>query len=181
MGRISGKKTENGRLYFGNKDADYLKKVSRQAVEEHHNAPILFFSIDWAKSKKNFYGEMTMKKFREPLGTPVKGIFKIEQGEEQLQQGVPNKIMKLTVSIYIDQLEELNIKPELGDYFGIGKRLYQIYDKTIEDVGPGSLMMNRGRFRQDFHCLQDDDEVLMKNAYGSNTGLESQINPETNI
>jgi hypothetical protein len=179
--KVSGKKTENGRLYFGDKTADYLKRKSRQAVEGYHNAPILFFEIDWIKSKKNFYGEMLMKKFKEGTGVPVKGIYKLNQQQDSVQNGIPNKIMKLTVSLYTEHLEELGINPALGDYFGIGKRLYLIYDKTIEDVGPGNLMMNRGRMRQDFLCMQEDDEVLEKNAFGANLGAESEINPTNDV
>lgn len=177
----SAKNTDNGRLYFGDKTSAYLKKKSRQAVEKYHNAPILFFEIDWENSKRNFYGEMPMKKFANPKGVQVRGIYKISQNDDVVQNGVPNKTMKLIVSVYVDQLDELKINPQQGDYFGIGRRLYQIYSRTVDDVGPGSLMMNRGKMRKDFYCYEEDDEVLAKNAFGSNDGLEYQINPETNI
>ena len=124
---------------------------------------------------------MIVKKFKVPTGIQVKGMYKISQQEDQLQNGIPNKTLNLIVSVYTDHLEELKIKPSLGDYFSIGKRLYRIFDKTIEDVGPGSLMMNRGRVRQDFSCMQEDDEALEKNAFGANLGLESDINPNTDV
>lgn len=178
---ISGKNTDNGRLYFGDKTAAYLKKKSRQAVEGYHNAPILFFAVDWANSKKNFYGEMTVKKFVDPAGVQVRGIYKIAQGDDQIQNGLPNKNLKLTVSIYTDQLTELSIKPQQGDYFNIGKRFYQIYSRTIDDVGPGSLMMNRGRMRIDYLCTEADDETTQKNPFADNLGQEVQINPKTDL
>jgi hypothetical protein len=178
---LSGKKTDNGRLYFGDKTADFLKKKSRQAVETYHNAPILFFAIDWTKSKRNFYGEMTVKKFVNPKGVPVKGIYKFTQSEPQIQNGIPNKTLKLVVSIYVDQLEELGIDPQQGDYFAMGKRYYQIYDRSIADVGPGSLMMNRGNVRRDYYCNEADDETIQKNPFGDNLGQEVQINPETDL
>lgn len=177
----SGKKTDNGRLYFGDKTAEYLKKKSRQAVENYHNAPILYFGIDWVNSKRNFYGEMTVKKFINPQGVPVKGTYKFNQSEASKENGVPNKSMTLTVSLYVDLLTELNIDPKEGDYFAMGKRFYRIYSRTLDDVGPGSLMMNRGKVRKDFLCFEDDDESLQKNSFGGNTGLESQSNPETDI
>lgn len=169
--------TKNGKRYFGDKNADYLEKKSREAVEDYNDFPILYFQIDWAKSQKNFYGEMKIKKFVNPKGIEVRGVYKITQGDENTWQGIPNKIMKMTVSVYVEQLEELGITPDRGDYFGVGKRLYYIFDKTIEDVGPGQLMMNRKRMRQDFLCVQDDDEVLQKDAFGANLGLETDINP----
>ena len=177
----SGKRRNNGELYFGGKDAAYLKKVSRQAVEDHHKTSILFFEIDWFKSKKNFYGEMTMKKFKNPLGVELFGMYKIEQENPVNTFGIPNKTLKLTVSVYVEQLVELSIEPKLGDYFGIGRRLYEIYDKSISDVGIGNLLGKRGRVRQDFICRQGDDETLQKDAFGGNFGLEYQIEESTNV
>lgn len=174
--QATSKQSENGKLYYGDKDAAYLKELSREAVEEHHNSPILFFQIDWERSKRNFYGEMTMKKFLNPRGVQIRGIFKIQQGEASAKFGIPNKTMKLTVSVYFEQLKELGIDPKIGDYFGIGHRLYQIYDKTIEDAGPGNLMMNRERMRADYFAFADDDEALQKDIWGDNLGMEYQIN-----
>lgn len=176
--KLTHKNTKDGRLYFGDKDLKYLKKVSRQSVETHHNSSVLYFEIDWVNSKRNFYGELIMKKFIHPKGIPVLCALNIKQGDASMFQGVPNKILNLTVSVYIDQLKELGIEPKLGDYFGVGKRLYEIYDKTIEDTGVGSLMFKRGNIRQDFFCIQSDDEVIQKNSFGENLGLESDIEPE---
>ena len=173
----SAKDTDNGKLYFGDKDASYLKKTSREAVETHHNAPILYFEIDWIQSKRNLYGETLVKKFKNSKGVEVYGIYKIQEDDATQTNGIPNKTLKLTISVYTEHLEELNITPQRGDYFGIGKRLYRITDKTIEDVGPGNLLMNRERMRQDFFASQDDDEVLQKDIWGDNLGIESDIKP----
>ena len=177
----NNKNTENGRLYFGDKDAKYLEKVSRQAVEDHHNSSILFFEIDWTKSKRNFYGEMIIKKLKNITGVELRGVYNFTQTAATQSQGIPNKGLKLVVSIYTAQLKEVNVAPSLGDYFGIGKRLYKITDKTIEDVGPGNLMVNRGRVRQDFTCTEESDESLQKSAYGDNLGLEIDIKPGHSI
>lgn len=174
---MSDKKTENGNLYFVDKDIQYLKQQSRQVVEEHNNMSVLFFALDWEKSKKNFYGELTLKKFKQIKGVEVRGKFKIEQGGEQLQNGIPNKIMKMSVSVYREHLHELGIDPQRGDYFGIGKRLYQIYDYTIEDVGPGNVLLKRENLRVDYFTIQDDDETVQFNPWGDNLGLEEQIRP----
>lgn len=177
----SAKDTKNGRLYFGDKTANYLKRKSRAAVEKYHNAPILFFKIDWVNSKRNFYGEMITKKFVSPQGVEVRGMYKIAQTADALQSGIPNKSLNLTVSIYNDQLTELNIDPQQGDFFTIGKRFYEIYSRSIADVGPGSLMMNRGKIRRDYLCSEVDDEAIQKNPYADNLGQEVQINPETDL
>jgi hypothetical protein len=177
--KSSAKESHNGRLYFGNKTQEYLKQTSRQAVEEYHNAPILYFEIDWEQSKRNFYGEMTMKKLKSPRGIEVRGAYKITQSEENAFQGLPNKLMSLVASFYVESLEELHIEPKLGDYFAIGWRVYQIYDKTIPDVGPGNLILNRERMRIDFKCLQEDTESYSgANMWSNiNLGYEADIKP----
>lgn len=172
---MSDKQTENGNLYFTDKDAAYLKKQSREAVETHHNSPILYFAVDWENSHRNFYGEMMMKKFVDNKGTEVKGTYKIEQVEETTLQGIPNQLMRITVSVFVEHLKELGIDPKFGDYFGIGKRLYQIYKRTLPDAGPGNLLMNRERMRQDFYAIQSDDERLQTDVWGDNLGLEYDI------
>jgi len=171
----SPKDNSNGQLYFGNKDAAYLEKISREAVESHHDAPILYFEIDWINSKRNFYGEMTQKKLINAKGVEVRGTYKLTQSEESAFQGIPNKLMTLVVSVYVEQMKELSISPKLGDYFLIGKRVYEIYDKTIEDTGPGQLIMNRKRMRQDFMCLQQDDEAFQSDFFGDNLGSEIDL------
>src|SRR5579863_1225966 len=109
--QASDKNTQNGRLYMGSKTQEYLKNVSRQAVEEYHNAPILYFEIDWEQSKRNFYGEMMMKKLKNPLGVEVRGTYKISQSAENAFQGLPNKLMTLVASFYVESLRELMIEP----------------------------------------------------------------------
>lgn len=173
----SAKETENGKLYFGDKDADYLKRMSREAVETHHNSPILYFQMDWLASKRNLYGEATVKKFVDVRGVEVAGVFKLEQGDSTQTNGIPGRKMSLTVSVYVEALKEKNLEPQLGDYFGIGKRLYIIRKKTMEDVGPGNLLMNRERMRQDFFAVEETDEVLQKDIWGDNLGLELDIKP----
>lgn len=178
---LSGKDTENGRLYLSDKTANYLKRKSRAALEKYHNAPILFFAIDWEQSKKNFYGEMTSKKFVDPKGVPVRGMYKITDNPDSLENGIPNKSLNITVVLYVEQLEELNIDPQQGDYFAIGKRFYHIYSRSISDVGPGSFMMNRAKMTKSFFCYEEDDQSIQKNAFLDNLGQESQINPKTDL
>src|SRR5687768_13057741 len=94
------KENQNSKGYFGDKTAAYLEKKSREAVESYHNSPILYFQIDWTNSKRNFYGEMIIKKFVSNKGTEVRGVYKIEQADANMNQGLPNQTMKLTVSLY---------------------------------------------------------------------------------
>jgi len=171
----SNKETDHGKLYWGEKTLNFLKDKSRVVLEEYQDISLLYFQIDWMKSKKNFYGELLFKKFVNPLGIQIKGAIKMSQGEEQLNQGVPNKIMKLAFSCYTEQLKELNIEPNYGDYFAYGQRLYQIYDRTLKDYGPGNVNGNRERMRIDYLCIQEDDETIQRDPWGDNLGLDIQI------
>ncbi len=172
------KETDNGKLYFGNKDIDYLKKVSRQAIEDHHNISILYFEVDYNLSKSDFYGQLLIKKFKNPKGLELKGAYKIEQDSNISFQGIPNKSLKLSVFLYTDLLKELFVEPKLGDYFGIGKRLYLIVDKTTNDVGPGSIFVKRGRVTIDYKCIEETDEALLENPFGESNYSEENINPQ---
>ena len=175
LGNSTDKDTENGKLYFGDKSAAFLKEKSRQAVEDYHNISILFLEIDWINSKLNFYGEMTTKRFVNPQGIQIRGSYKIAQNEVTHQNGIPYKTMKIDVSIYTEQLKELSIEPKRGDYFYVGNRYYQIYDLTINDAGPGQLMMDRERMRCDYAAFEVDDETIQKAVNDKNFGPDINI------
>lgn len=172
---MTNKETDHGRKYFDDKTVNYLKAKSREAIEENQNISLLYFQVDWENSKKNFYGELLFKKFINPQGIQLRGAIKMEQGGEQMQSGIPSKIMKLVFSCYVDALREMNCDPKRGDFFGYGKRLYEIYDKTLEDYGPGNVIGNRERMRIDFMSIEADDETLQRNPFGDNLGLDSQL------
>ena len=169
------KNTENGKLYFGDKDMDFLEKTSRTALEDNNNMPILYLGLDWINCKRNFYGEMTVKKFINPKGVKIYGSYKIEQNPITHQNGIPYKTMKINVSIYTEQLKELQIDPMRGDYFYIGSRYYQIFDLTINDLGPGTVMM-RKRMRCDYSAFEVDDSTIQKSINEQNPGPAFNIN-----
>ena len=159
------KPNKSGSLYLGSKDLEYLQKVSREAVESHHNMTIMYFEIDVAKSHRNFYGELLYKKFVNDKGIEIPGTIKFESGDEDTFQGLPNKISKLVFSTFTDTLKEYGINPKLGDYFSYGKRFYLIYDKTLNQVGVENIVGDRKQVRMDFKAVQDDEEVLYKDPY----------------
>ncbi len=176
IGHTSDERTDNGRMYFGDKDVAYLKEKSRQAVEEHNDMPILYFAIDWEKSKRNFYGEMPIKRFKNPRGIQVRGAYTMEQKDMKSTGGVTSQKMRLTVSLFVEQLQELGIDPLLGDYFAIGARIYRIDHRTMKDAGPGNVLLNRERMRADYTANEEEDEALQKDIWGDTLSLEYQIN-----
>lgn len=176
-GHTSTKETDSGKQLLGNKDLQYLEQVSRQAVEEHNNFSVLYFELDWELSKKNFYGELLVKKFKTIKGVPVKVKLKIKEGEETVFNNIPSQLLQLDLAIYTEQLKELNIDPKLDDFFALGQRLYRIHTRSINDSGvSGNVMVNRKRMEMKYFCIQEDDENLQKDVWGENLGLEYQIN-----
>jgi hypothetical protein len=161
LGQENQRPNENGKAHFGDKDVEFLKKTSREAVEETANMPILYFQLDPENSKRNFYGEMTVKRFKNVNGIQIRGSYRLKQNEMSKQHGIPKKTMSLSVTVYTEQLEELGIEPLIGEYFYVGERYYQIYDKTINDVGAGSLLM-RERVACTFAAFEVENETIQK-------------------
>jgi hypothetical protein len=164
----ANKDTEQGNLYFGQKDIDFLKKNSREAVEIHHNNPIIYLETDWDNSMKNIYGEITLKKFKVATGVQIIGSLQLTQGNQSKENGIITNKMHLILSIYTEQLSELNINPKRGDYFYVGKRYYYIYKKSIDDAGIGEIMINRERLRCDYFAYEEDNELIQKNLQINN-------------
>ena len=93
------RENNSGSAHFGNKDMNYLKKVSRAAVESHTNTSVLFFAVDYERSKRNFYGELIVRSWVDPLGLAIKGIIDLTEGADTSVQDIPNKILKLNNDI----------------------------------------------------------------------------------
>lgn len=171
----TSKETAFGRRYFGDKTIDFLKQKSRQSLEDIHNVTVLYFKLDWENSKRNFYGEVLMKKFVNAKGVQVRCSIDMKQGQEELQQSIPNQLMTMTVSCYVEQLKELGIEPNYDDFFLFGQRAYRIHKRTLKDYGVGNVLGNRERMRIDYNCIQVDDEEFQAQPWGDNEGLEYQI------
>ena len=157
----TGRPSNSGEAFFGGKDAKYLKKLSREAVEKHTNTSVLFFGVDYERSKRNFYGELIIRVWTNPLGIEVKGIIQLDEGTDVVIEDIPNKIINLNFSCYIAHLKELGIDPQLGDYFSTKNRIYMIQKKTILDANQTSLATDREAMYIKYECVQADDEQLM--------------------
>ena len=76
------KNSENsgsGNNFYGDKTLKYLKKLSRESVEQHTNTSVLYFEVDFERSKRNFYGEMLIRIWKNPIGISVKGVIQLDQ------------------------------------------------------------------------------------------------------
>lgn len=154
-------KLDTGRQeWFGTKTQNYLKKLSRESVEKHTDTSVLYFEVDVENSKRNFYGELLVKVFINPLGIEVKGIIEITAGGDLVVEDIPNAIANLKFSCYIQHLQELGIDPKIGDYFTTKNRTYFIFKKEIVDTNRGSIGTDREQMTIQFECVQSDSEQL---------------------
>lgn len=174
--------TRSGNAHFGSKDMAYLKKVSRQAIEKHTDTSAIYLEIDYENSIRNFYGELIVKKFVNPLGTLIKGVMNVEESDTVTLEKVPNKITKFTISCYLDHLRELGVEPRIGDYFVLQNRYYMIWDKTITDaVNP--VAVGRENLSVNYKCSEADDEEVLPELFqkedrGSQNDIEGDVHPQ---
>ena len=157
---INKEDTRSGRILFGDKSLKYLEKMSRTAVEDYTNTSLLFFEIDYQASKKNFYGELIIKQFVNPLGIEIKGTIEITEGADIATEDIPSKLTHLKFNCYLGHLKELGIDPRLGDLFSVKNRFYYIYDKTILDADKVSIGVDRGALNVEFKANQLDSEQI---------------------
>lgn len=157
----------SGQKFFGDKDLKYLKKVSREAVEKHTDTSVLYFGVDYENSVKNFYGELTVKKWLHDTGVEIKGVIDLTQSEGLTLERVPNKLTQLTFSCYIDQLQELDIEPRIGDYLAVKNRFYMIYDRTILDANEVAIGVDREAFSIRYKCMEADEEEILPEVHSA--------------
>jgi hypothetical protein len=176
------RETRSGNAHFGSKDMQYLKKMSRQAIEKHTDTEALYLEIDYENSIRNFYGELIVKKFVNPKGVPVKGVIAVEEHDNVTLEKVPNKITRFTLSCYTDHLRELNVEPKMGDYFILQNRYYMIWDRGITDaVNP--VAVGRENLSITYKCTEADDEevlpeIFQKEERGSQNDIEGTFDPQ---
>lgn len=174
--------TKNGNAFFGGKDMAYLKKMSRQAVEKHTDTSALYLEIDYENSIRNFYGELLVKKFVNPLGIAVKGVISVDENDSVTLEKIPNKITKFSLSCYSEHLRELGVEPRIGDYFILQNRYYMIWDKTISDAN-NPVTVGRENLSITYKCSEADDEevlpeIFQKENRGSQNDIEGTYEPQ---
>lgn len=166
---------ESGSQFFGDRSRNFLKRMSREVVESLNNFTVLYFEVDYENSKRNFYGELVVRKFTNAKGIKVNGILKIEQGTDLSQGDIPNKITTLEFGCYLDHLKELGIQPKIGDYFSTKNRIYYIYDKTIADANLLSVNTDQEAIAIRYSCVMADSEQLTTPSIDDNLPTKNSI------
>ena len=161
MSQSSISREDGNKIAFGSKTVKFLKKKSRDAVETYSDTPIIYYEVDYENSKKNFYGELMIKKWKNSKGIKVKGTVSITESNEINLADIPNKLTKMIFSCYVDHLRELNIWPQVGDYFTAKNRIYYIQAREILDVNEHSILVDKEAYSIVFTCGEADDETTV--------------------
>lgn len=167
--RKNNEKIDN--KFWGKNTQDFLVQVSRKAIENYNENSVLFFEVDYNKSKRNFYGEYETIEFINKKGIEVKGVINIKNEEVDERAKMINQNTSLEFSCYIDHLKDLGIKPELGNYFSYKNKFYYIYNKIALDANQNVIAGGNKPIWQRFDCYEEDGETL----YGFNyIGLDDE-------
>jgi hypothetical protein len=105
------------KIGFGKKTEDFLRKKSRLAVESYSGSPLLYFEVDYERSKRNFYGEILIKEWVDPQGTIIYGTVEVTENSENELGGLPFKLLNLKFSCYVEQLKQLGVMPNWKLFF----------------------------------------------------------------
>jgi hypothetical protein len=180
MATKNKKQGDKHKFGFGEKTIDFLEKKTRQAVEDNSEAIALYFELDYEASHTNFYGELLIKQFKNPLGLNVRGIINVEELSASVVEGIPNQITQLTFTVYINELKELNISPKIGDYFAYKTRYYLIFRKLIADANKATIGTALDPLYTIFYCQQADDEQIFSDSWGT-PGDDSARNSQASL
>jgi len=168
-------KNSQEKIGYGDKTNDLVIELSRNAVEVYSNTPLLYFEVDVENSRRNFYGEMLIKKFKQPLGVKLYGTVKLTEDSKNMLEDIPYKLVKMNVGIYTEHLREQGVWPQLGDYFCIKNRFYFIEDKEILDVNKHTITVDREAYSLTFICSEADDEIIMPSISAEDEGYANQL------
>lgn len=164
---------------WGKKSEEFLVKLSREAVEQNtsEDSPtILYFQVDYDKSKRNFYGEFEEMIFKNDKGVQVKGIITVFDNEVEEIARMVDQDTPLKFSAYIEHLKEIGIDPQIGDYFGYKHKFYYIYSKTALDSNKAIIASGRDAVHITFSCYQQDDERIYIEPWRTESDLGSEDN-----
>jgi|ERR1035437_6558105 hypothetical protein len=148
------------KIGFGSKTENFLRKKSRQAVENYSDTCLLYFEVDYARSKKNLYGELLVKEWVDPNGIQLYGNIEITEDSQSDLERIPFKLLQLKFSCFVEHLKEVGIMPQIGNYFATKNELYYIHDKSLLDSNKHSINTDNEAISIEFYCTQIDDETI---------------------
>lgn len=160
--------------WWGKDNQDFLESISRDAVEVYNENSLLYFQVDYAKSKRNFYGEYEIIEFVEKKGISVKGIITIQDQDTEEIAKLLNQNTTLVFGCYINHLKELGVDIRIGNYFSYKNKFYYIYNKVALDANRNIVASGKDPVWNSFQCYQEDDEAVYGDGWRENSNEGSQ-------
>lgn len=135
--------------FFGKEDFELELNFSMEYMEQDMSQAIILYEVDLEKTKVNsVYKEATKEaiRFKTPVEVPC--IYSIEDAEmkpydTKLVKGVYSKPGKLTFSVLIKTLEELECDIKRGDYIGVQITPEQRIYFTVNNDGKVQSFANK--------------------------------------
>lgn len=160
-------RTANGNIWHGKKTQEFLQKISRESLEEHSDVSVLFFEVDYDRSKTNFYGEFEHKYFKNNKGIELRGTVNITGNE--IEGTPPDQTTNLVFGVYAQQLKEKGISPEMGDYISAKNKFYLIKNKIALDANKNTISPNGEPIWQSYTCAEVEDEEMFIEFWRTNS------------
>lgn len=161
-----------GKITWGEKTQAYLEEKSRISVEEHSNTFLLYYELDYEKSKRNFYGECLYKKFKKQV--QVHGTIAITAEENKYENEIVQRNTNMEFGTFIEHIKELGINPQLGDYFYAKNKWYIIHSKTALDDNLTAVAYDKA-ITIKFLATQVDDEVISPEPWNINNSTKQHV------
>lgn len=161
-----------GKLAWGEKSQIYLEEKSRESVEEHSDTFLLYYELDYEKSKRNFYGECLHKIYKKAI--PVYGTIAISAEENKYENEIVQRNTNMEFGTFLEHIKELGINPQLGDYFYAKNKWYIIHSKTALDDNSTAVAYDKA-ITIKFLATQVDDEVISFEPWNINNSTKQHV------
>ncbi len=163
--------------WWGKDSQAFLESVSRDAIEVYNENFVLYFQVDYTKSKRNFYGEYEIIEFTEKKGVAIKGIVTVHDQETEEIAKLINQNTILSFGCYVNHLKDLGIDIRLGNYFSYKNKFYYIYNKVALDANRNVVASGTDVVWNKYDCYQEDDEAIYGDGWRetSNEGSQDKI------
>lgn len=146
--------------FWGENTQNFLVHASRTAVEDYSENFVLYFEVDYLKSKRNFYGEFEILQFKDENGKKIKGVVNVENSEVSESFQLLEQNTSLAFFCYIEHLKDLGIDIQVGDYFKYKNKFYYVFNVIALDANKNVIASGDEPIWQKYNCYQEDNEII---------------------
>ena len=114
-------------IFFGDAEETLFNNLGRELVEDLIQQHFTLFRIDTTQTESNIYGESKDKRYLDPV--EVKARIQIADTDVIAEGGI-RRMQKgdMAAWVYLENMTELGIEINVGDFIGFQGKFYEIYD-----------------------------------------------------